>query len=185
VFFSFFIFFSFEKFEGNKMQVLVFRLISIFVFIFICIVAYEIGIFDKGISRLSHLVDDGGAGRDMLLKKALEFFFDSPFVLQIMGTGYQSFNLIENNLYSSHNDLADFLINYGVIGASILSVIYFRLLYICFALRKSKHFAFTLSVVFIFLLYSNSAAAYHYYYFFSMLFVYIAYIEVLLIKYRN
>jgi hypothetical protein len=185
VFFSFSLFFLFEKFEGNKAQLIVFRLISILLLILLCIGANELGVFDKGISRLTNLVDDGGAGRDMLLKKAWGFFSDSPFVLQMMGSGYQSFNLIENKHYSSHNDLADFLINYGVIGATILFIIYFRLLYICFALRKSKHFVFTLSVVFTFLLYSNSSAAYYYYYFFSMLFVYIAYIEVLLVKYRN
>jgi hypothetical protein len=185
VFFSLSLFFLFEKFEGNKTQLIVFRLISILVLILFCIGAYELGIFDKGVSRLTGLVDDGGAGRDMLLQKAWGFFSDSPFVLQIMGSGYQSFNLIENKHYSSHNDLADFLINYGVIAAFILFLIYSRLIYICFALRKSKHFVFTLSVVFTFLLYSNSSATHYYYYFFSMLFVYIAYIEVLLVKYRN
>jgi hypothetical protein len=176
VFFSFILFFMFDNNKAYNAKNIVLKLMSLIIFIIMFISIFQLELFEKGITRMTNITQDGGAGRDLLLMRGWDFFIDSPLMIQIMGNGYEGFRLIAHH-YSSHNDLMDFLISYGLIGCTIIIMIYCRLAYICYVFRNSEYSNFTLSVVFTFMLYSNAAGLHYYYYFFSPLFIYIAYLD--------
>ena len=138
--------------------------------------------FEIGIYRLSRLSDDGGAGRVSLISEAFAAYLDSPAIYKIMGSGYHAFSGISEKYVSTHNDLLDFLLSYGLAGLIFLTCVYIRLGYICYRFRKHNMLPFALVTAFTFFMYGASASSHFYFYFFSPLFISIAYLEFLYAK---
>ena len=138
--------------------------------------------FSHSISRMASISRDQGSGRLDFFIEGTEAVLASDLFQKIFGLGPSAFRLISQKHYSTHMDIMDFLLSYGVFSAVLLVFIYFRLIHIFFLLRKTRYAAFVLVGIFTFSIYSFLAAAHYYFYFFPVLFISIAYMEVLLIN---
>lgn len=72
------------------------------------------------LERLSHSIEDGGSGRDSLIKLGVSLQSECNFTEWILGNGYTGFrqvSLLKNKNYSSaHNDFIEILFNAGIIA---------------------------------------------------------------------
>lgn len=163
-------------------------IVSIIIFIALSFSIFpkiDIKAIDVATKRIENISSDGGSNRDIIFQSGLAYWFDdykTPFPNKILGFGYRAYNVeVDSNVESAHNDVIDFLLNFGVFAAIILLVFYFRLIFLVYWFWKmrSVYFPFVLSTVLIFFIYSNLAALLFYFFFFSQLIIGIAYIEVL------
>ena len=149
------------------------------ILIFVIWFGNSIRFFEAGYQRILLLAEDGGAGRVDFISEAWSAFLGFNFFQQIVGVGGQSFGLIVDGKFSSHNDLVDFAISYGLPGVILISLIYFRLFYICYSFKNNEKFGYALVTSFTAFLYGNAASSHYYFYFFVPLFISVAYLELL------
>lgn len=175
--------FFFDVDTNKRLQTRVFtRMLSLVIALTTVVLIFTADFFSESINRMRAIPRDQGSGRlDFFIEGAKAFLGSDPYQ-KIFGQGPSAFRFISQKHYSTHADIMDFLLSYGVFTSFILGFIYFRLFYIFFRLRKTRYAAFVLVGTSAFGVYSLLSAAHYYFYFFPVLFISIAYMEVLLIN---
>lgn len=91
------------------------------------------------LERLSRSIEDGGSGRDSLVKFGIDLQSECDFPEWIIGNGYTGFRqaaLLKNkNFTSSHNDFIEILFNAGIISY----ILYLYILWLLFKKIKRMY----------------------------------------------
>lgn len=133
-------------------------------------------------TRLQGTVEDGGSGRVGLWSSSIDIFDDASFFELIFGRGFgwfhDNYQMMGFGVESLHNDLIDFLISFGVLGALLYILLVGRVIRLAIAFRGSgAHASFAISLALIFCIYSIFSGVFFYVFFFTPLFVGIGYLE--------
>lgn len=136
-------------------------------------------LWDAAWTRMGNITEDGGSGRDAILMDGISFWMNSDFISMFLGHGHAAFQKHVGAASSLHNDFAELLVSYGLIGALFIVTIYARLICLCIKLgsQSNRYFPFSLAVGFSFLIYSNVAGLYFYPIFFCPLIIAYGYLE--------
>lgn len=136
-------------------------------------------LWDSALARMGNVFEDGGSGRAGILVAGMTFWMNSEFASVFLGQGHAAFQRSVGTASSLHNDFAELLMSYGLIGVLFIVTLYTRLFYLCLRLRlqSNRYFHFSLAVAFAFFVYSNVAGLYFYPIFFCPLIVAYGYLE--------
>lgn len=88
-------------------------------------------------SRFDSLAEDGGSGRNEIYKQWFDSITNAGFFKILFGSGYNSFINVFGSEYSSHNDIMEILIDYGLFGLIFYMCVILRYIKIC--LYNIKH----------------------------------------------
>lgn len=133
----------------------------------------QFGYIYTAIERLQSISEDGGSGRTEIWSTALRFWELSSPENKLIGYSFSAFEQLSGAAASgAHNDFFDVLLNFGVMGVLVFSLIIIRYLSIGLKeLLKYKHsyFGFFLAYVPVLLVYTNVAGIYN----FNQLFLFV------------
>ena len=92
--------------------------------------------------RFDTLEEDGGSGRGEIYKLWFELISNSRLINVVFGCGYNGMINFHQSTYSAHNDIMEFMMDYGVVGIVFYFIIVWRYLKVCiFNVKNSTQFA--------------------------------------------
>ena len=94
------------------------------------------------LNRFDTLSEDGGSGRFDIYKKCWKTIENGGVFRLFFGCGYNGFINFYGSEFSSHNDILEVLIDYGIIGLFIYFGIVLRYIKVCtFNIKNSTEYA--------------------------------------------
>lgn len=132
--------------------------------------------------RFLQLNVDGGSGRSNIWLETIEYLNKTNLEFFIFGGGAKFYSLSINSLYSStHNDLLELLVSYGLFGLLFYFSLLVRLIYLVFYhIKKNTSFVyFSLSLLISFFIMSNISGVFIYYSYYVSFFIAFAILEII------
>src|SRR5690554_4546747 len=151
--------------KGFVFRVFIISFVSLFVLFLVNYFSFGfLDFFSLLMSRMQNITDDGGSGRLSILMSGISYWAEESYVSKIFGMGHAGFQRNVGTASSLHNDVAELVFSYGVLGILFILTLYFRIFWLVlwsFLFNKSLLPA-SLALAFSFLVYSGVSGIYFY-----------------------
>ncbi len=129
-----------------KVKISLTLILSILLYLFYSYFLESIFIFE----RLENIAEDGASGRDILASLIYQGWADNDLINQIFGSGWmsqlqyiKSTSLFSKGL-TAHNDWLQLLYDGGIVGVSLLLIMFFRLFKLLRAMKVKSTYYYAL-----------------------------------------